>query len=236
MKVLMITLALVLAACGSKNSSPTAPVNTAAEFLGCQTVTPGSSVTLHSFGDSITVGSGAGANWPSVTDNCDGYQTLISQELGVNSDNEGIGGTLMVQTHFDLMMAVQENPQDINTIFSGFNDITNFGGDADHLNQFISDLTLSITRLRAISSAVYVGNPLRVPMSSQTSMYLHTDANVALYGNAIQQVVQGFNDPKVVFVDVSSSYDPDTMVSVDGYHPSTIGHQAIAAAFYNAMK
>lgn len=230
MKYLLV-LALGLTACGAKNDSNN-NLNSQSTALVQPCPLVWGPTVLHSFGDSITWGVGA-------SNPCVGYQAWLTTYLFYTNDNQGVSGSLMTNYHYSQMMAVQENPTDVNTVLSGFNDITNFGSDPDHLALFTQELTASLARLSTISALVVVGSQLKIPSWSLTfynnQLALHTDTNVQLYSDAIKQVIATFNNPKIIFVDLNAVYDPYTMVAQDGQHPNDLGHGVIARAFYSAI-
>lgn len=228
----LIGLSFLLAHCTPSNQPASAPAvaQASAAPQPCPLVWPNG--VLHSFGDSITWGVGA-------TTPCGGYQALLTNYLFYANDNQGISGSMMTDYHYNQMMAVQEKPTDINTLFSGTNDVTRFGNDPQHLALFTQELTTALIRLSNISALVVVAPPIKVPSWAMTfydnNLALHTDANVELYSNAIKQVIKTLDLSNVIFLDINKVYNPYTMVSNDGEHPSDVGHGIIARAFYQVI-
>ena len=92
----------------------------------CKITTPGSQVNVWSFGDSITAGAGAGHA-------CLGYQALFTEDIGGNSQDEGISGSPLT-IEFQYIMKLQYSDKiSINTLLPGFNDVSFYGADSTHL-------------------------------------------------------------------------------------------------------
>jgi lysophospholipase L1-like esterase len=133
------------------------------------------------------------------------------------------------------------HPQDINTVLPGYNDVTNFGGDMDHLNKFIQELTVGLTHLGQMGNKTFVGTTLYASTQMQNEqIHFHTNANVDLYVNAIKQVINLLQNQglPIYLVDTNAVYDPNTM-STGNIHPNNAGHQVLANAFiqvYEANK
>lgn len=208
----------------------------------CQVKTPGATFMVHSFGDSITGGAGTSGytigNQTSDSDLCLGYQALFTTDIGANDDNQAVSGSTFISINeFTKIMALSGQHQDINTVLPGFNDVTQFGPDADHLSIFEYDLTQALIHLSQNGKMTLVGTTLYATTAMQAvAIPLHTNANVDLYVNTIKQVVnqlqsQGLSN--IYLVDTNAIYNPNTM-SNNNYHPDNYGHQVLANAFYQA--
>ena len=201
--------------------------------IGCgQSVTPSacyvrsdSNVTVHSFGDSITVGGGA-------SNSCNGYVPLFDRMINATSDNEGISGSPLTDEMSVILGDWSSKQQDISTLLPGFNDVRLYGSDPTHLAEFEQALTLAIQTLANKTRLVLVGTTLYATLlMQQTQIPNQTNANVDLYVNVIKQVISSLSYPNVVLVDTNAIYNPDTM-SDNNFHPDDTGHEAIAQAFY----
>lgn len=238
MKYLLLILLGLCSACASGSNT-------------CQVVTPGATVTVHSFGDSIT--QGLGASTP-----CAAYQPTMTESLSFNGDDQGVSGSLFtndgMQTglidQYSLSMLLDQNslnvdligatnPQDISTLLPAFNDVTVFGADSTHLGNVQAKLTESIKHLSTLTSMVLVGTTMYMSSYSKSLYPNHTNANVDLYVSMESQVVsdlrtQGYTN--VYLVDVNSIFNPETMTSTDHVHPSDLGHKAIADEFLSVYE
>lgn len=81
---------------------------------------------------------------------------------------------------------------------------------------------------------VLIGNTLRSTAAGYNS---GSDAGVALYNLAINQVTDELRSDglKVIAVDASARFDPVTGMSGDNVHPNDTGHAQIADAFTDAL-
>jgi lysophospholipase L1-like esterase len=189
----------------------------------CQVQTPGANLTVHSFGDSITAGAGA-SNF------CLGYQADFTNSIKANGDDEGISGSTLEQ-EMPSILAMNPNLNDVTTLLPGFNDVSQFGDDPDHLLQFQFTLTQAIGELASKSRILMVGTTMYATEQMQSQYIpLHTNEAVDLYVEVIKQIVAQVNLPNVILVDTNHSYDPNTMSS-NNYHPDDYGHRVIANLF-----
>jgi lysophospholipase L1-like esterase len=223
MKLLSLILVLFSLGCAGLPADP------------CKIITPGSSVNVWSFGDSITAGAGAGHA-------CLGYQALFTEDIGANSQDVALSGTpLTVEFQF-IMRLNYSNGIDINTLLAGFNDVSFYGVDPTHLALFEYDLTQSLLHLSSLGKMTLVGTTLYMSPEMQAAHYpMHTNSNVDQYVSIIKQVInqlQGQGFTNLYLVDTNAVFDPMTMSSSD-FHPSAYGHQVLANAFnqvYQANK
>ncbi len=226
MKYLVCLVALVTLNCAGVNPNL------------CQVQTPGADFTVHSFGDSITAGAGTspitiGQNTTN-SNFCDGYQALFTEGVQGNDDNEAVSGsTLTSNNEIGRIMALnEESENDINTLLPGFNDVSQFGSDPDHLAQFQADLTEGLTHLASMGKITIVGTTLYVSDEMLPTVPLHTNSNVDLYVAVIKQVTNLLQSQglPIVLVDTNAVYDPNTMSS-NNIHPNNDGHRVLANAF-----
>jgi lysophospholipase L1-like esterase len=213
----------------------------------CQVQTFGSNVYVHSYGDSITAGAGTaqisiGSNHSTDSDFCYGYQALFTEDIGANADNRGVSGSIFSAEYPSIMAMAAgtatgvginvDAPQDINTLLPGYNDVTNFGSDPNHLAQFQTNLTTALMHIGTLGTMTLVGTTLYMSAVAQPGDPLHTNATVDLYVAVIETVVaqvQATGLP-VYLVDTNSVYDPNTM-SINNIHPDNAGHLVIANEF-----
>lgn len=194
----------------------------------CKIITPGSQINVWSFGDSITAGAGAGHA-------CLGYQALFTEDIGGNSQDEGLSGTPLTLEFQYIMRLNYSDTVSINTLLPGFNDVSFYGVDPTHVALFQYDLTQALIHLNSMGKMTLVGTTLYMSPGMQAEYYpLHTNSNTDQYVNITKQVVsslqgQGFSN--LYLVDTNAVYDPNTMASSD-FHPSVYGHQVLANAFY----
>lgn len=217
MKYLVLALALI--GCAGKNPDL------------CQIQTPGSNVTVHSYGDSITAGAGASVF-------CSGYQALFTIGIGANGDDEGISGSTL-EAEMPRIVALQAAPQDINTILPGFNNVSLYGSDPSQLQAFHDNLIEALTFLGTQGRFTLVGTTLYASTNMiAADIPNHTNANVDLYVNVIKEVVaslQARGMTNLILVDTNTIYNPDTM-SNNNYHPDDYGHSILAQAFLQAYQ
>src|ERR1700761_781124 len=198
MKYLILVLGLSMTGCAGSNP----PL--------CQVVTPGAKASVFSFGDSITAGAGASTF-------CNAWEPEFTAKEGLVNDNLGISGSMMVTAQFDAvnfnLPKITQN--DIVTILPGFNDISNFGGDAVHLQEFQDYLYQAAKTLSEHSKMVLIGTPLRASVEMQmTQIPNHTDAVTALYDDAVENVIDQLDADdidNVYLVDCDAYYNPETM-------------------------
>lgn len=211
----------------------------------CQVQTPGATAYIHSFGDSITVGGGADHF-------CNGYQALLTQDLGMNGDNMAVSGSPLVGTpEYGAMMKMMLNigtefvgsfestpSVDISSLLTGHNDIILFGTDAAHFAEFQYEFQESLIHLSSLSKMVLVGTTLYgsdFVLHHQSGNYYRS--TVDMYVNAEKAIISSLQAKgyPLVLVDTNAIFDPDTMTTND-IHPNDYGHQALAQAFFSAYQ
>src|ERR1700677_3694787 len=171
MKLLMFVLILASLGCAGAPATP------------CYISTPGSQISVWSFGDSITFGAGAGAA-------CLGYQAILTQDIGGNAHDEGISGTTLDMEFPGIMGLEYSDTVSVNTLLPGFNDVSFYGVDPAHLALFQTDLAQALIHLNGLGKMTLVGTTMYMTGVMQAAEYpLHTNANVDVYVGLIKQTV-----------------------------------------------
>lgn len=189
-------------------------------------------VTYAAVGASDTVG--VGAEDPTK----DSWVTVLNRRLpeGGTFVQLGVSGsTAELALAEQVPKAVAANP-DLVTVWLAVNDANAF----IPAETFGNTLEQILTRLRANDARVFVGNLpdlSKVPVYSQVPKFL-IDQRVSSYNKEIQTRASKTGSVMVDLFAVydQSSKDNGSLISSDGFHPSTEGYGVIADAFWTAIK
>lgn len=192
-----------------------------------------SSRKIVTFGDSITRGSAVMVG--------ERYVDLIASNKKQYLINKGSSGMRLVDELLTTKMdEVSFTQGDTITMMVCYNDMRHGGTDQTYLNQAITRLRYFLDRFTLVKDAkVYIAGCLYMKPSSYASPVSYwangSDQAVDMFNVEIKKIVASYG---FIYVDVSKAFDAtdNSNWSMDGVHPSALGHYRIADTFLKAMK
>jgi lysophospholipase L1-like esterase len=217
-------------ACSGPGASSTVPAAGGAARVGA-TATP-HPFTYVALGASDAYG--IGTNDPQT----DNWPTVLALQLGADTHlvNLGVPGTTLSQAlTAQLPVAVDAHP-DVVTVWLAVNDLLA----GVPLATYTQELDSAVATLRDHTGArVFVGNVPDLALLPRLSGVSPTElgAEIARWNQAIAGVCTAHGAHVVdLFTDWSELAAHPEYVSADGFHPSTVGAQRLAAIFAAAIR
>jgi acyl-CoA thioesterase I len=225
-----LSACLAMWACSGPGANSTVPAAGGAARVGA-TATP-HPFTYVALGASDSYG--IGTNDPQT----DNWPTVLALQLGADTHlvNLGVPGTMLSQAlTAQLPVAVDAHP-DVVTVWLAVNDLLA----GVPLATYTQELDSAVATLRDHTGArVFVGNVPDLALLPRLSGVSPTElgAEIARWNQAIAGVCRAHGAHLVdLFTDWSELAAHPEYVSADGFHPSTVGAQRLAAIFAAAIR
>jgi acyl-CoA thioesterase I len=193
-------------------------------------------VNFIAFGDSLTEGRINTASARLVVLVNGSYPDLLERWLGerysgqrIHVGNAGIAGERADQGALRLPGILREHTPEVLLLMEGANDLNQFGRPG--ISRTIGWLERMVKEARARNVIVFLASlpPQRRGTRSGSAADFLPEFNREVRATA--------QDEGAVFVDVYAAFgDDDSLIGMDGLHPSSAGYDRIALAFFTAIR
>lgn len=165
----------------------------------------------------------------------------LADRLSLNIDNQAIGGTSLLAgnvfggSQFDQIILTQFETTDSVVWLVDYNDVAQYGMDANHLALFKIAFENALALLSAQTSHVYIATGLSTIPGMST--YNYSPAAHALYQDAVTDIVNAAALSNVTLIDSDALFmpEPSDMVG-DDIHLNSTAQTVLGDAIFNYIQ